>query len=128
MSLAKVCLALLAAMVFGTTPEGLAFLEANGKKEGVVTLASGLQYKALTSAPAGAKSPLVGTPCSCHYRGTLTDGTEFDSSYKRGAPTTFAPNQASPPSTPGGSAIAAHAPHPFLQRRRSSRAGPRRCS
>merc|ERR1712216_1100683 len=42
---------------------------------------------------AGAKSPLVSTPCSCHYRGTLMDGTEFDSSYKRGQPTTFAPNQ-----------------------------------
>ena len=35
----------------------------------------------------------MGTPCSCHYRGTLTDGTEFDSSYKRGSPATFAPNQ-----------------------------------
>merc|ERR1711935_377895 len=53
----------------------------------------GLQYKVLKEAPAGAKSPLVGTPCSCHYRGTLIDGTEFDSSYKRGDPTTFAPSQ-----------------------------------
>jgi len=36
---------------------------------------------------------MVSTPCECHYAGRLTDGTEFDSSYKRGAPTTFAPNQ-----------------------------------
>ena len=41
----------------------------------------------------GGKKPLVSTPCECHYAGTLIDGTEFDSSYKRGAPTTFAPNQ-----------------------------------
>ena len=54
---------------------------------------SGLQYKVLTAAPAGAKSPKAGTPCECHYRGTLIDGTEFDSSYKRGQPATFAPNQ-----------------------------------
>ena len=33
------------------------------------------------------------SPCLCHYAGTLTDGTEFDSSYSRGSPTTFAPNQ-----------------------------------
>ena len=54
---------------------------------------SGLQYKVLKSAEAGAKSPKAGTPCECHYRGTLIDGTEFDSSYKRGQPATFAPNQ-----------------------------------
>merc|ERR1712244_186401 len=37
--------------------------------------------------------PKVSTPCECHYAGRLLDGTEFDSSYKRGEPTTFAPNQ-----------------------------------
>ena len=37
--------------------------------------------------------PLVSTPCLCHYKGTTIDGTEFDSSFKRGEPTTFAPNQ-----------------------------------
>merc|ERR1719190_264952 len=37
--------------------------------------------------------PQASTPCECHYAGRLVDGTEFDSSYKRGAPTTFAPNQ-----------------------------------
>ena len=41
----------------------------------------------------GTVSPAVGTPCACHYAGRLLDGTEFDSSYKRGAPTTFAPKQ-----------------------------------
>lgn len=45
------------------------------------------------STNASGKTPLVSTPCACHYAGTLTDGTEFDSSYKRGSPTTFAPNQ-----------------------------------
>ena len=85
--------ALLALAAAATTPEGLAWLDENKNKAGVVVLPSGLQYKVLKEAPAGAKSPLVGTPCSCHYRGTLIDGTEFDSSYKRGQPTTFAPNQ-----------------------------------
>jgi FKBP-type peptidyl-prolyl cis-trans isomerase FklB len=47
----------------------------------------------LKAGPAGSKSPLAGTACECHYRGTLIDGTEFDSSYKRGAPSVFAPNQ-----------------------------------
>jgi FKBP-type peptidyl-prolyl cis-trans isomerase FklB len=41
----------------------------------------------------GGFHPKVGTPCLCHYAGTLIDGTEFDSSYSRGEPTTFAPNQ-----------------------------------
>lgn len=40
----------------------------------------------------GAK-PLASTPCSCHYEGSLIDGTVFDSSFKRGTPSTFAPNQ-----------------------------------
>jgi FKBP-type peptidyl-prolyl cis-trans isomerase FklB len=39
------------------------------------------------------KTPTVNSPCDCHYAGRLIDGTEFDSSYKRGAPLTFAPNQ-----------------------------------
>merc|ERR1712094_92594 len=60
--------------------------------EGVITLASGLQYKVLQSGK-GFYHPTVDSPCDCHYAGTLIDGTEFDSSYKRGQPTTFAPNQ-----------------------------------
>lgn len=69
-------------------------LASNKDKEGVVTLPSGLQYKVLNSGPDGGLSPKSNSPCECHYRGYLIDGeTEFDSSYKRGKPTTFAPNQ-----------------------------------
>jgi len=75
-----------------TAEEGVAFLAENKTKEGVITLASGLQYKVLEEGP-GLEHPAVGTPCECHYAGRLLDGTEFDSSYKRGQPTTFAPNQ-----------------------------------
>ena len=71
---------------------GVAYLAANKDKEGVVTLASGLQYRVLEEG-GGLEHPLVSTPCECHYAGRLLDGTEFDSSYKRGTPTTFAPNQ-----------------------------------
>ena len=42
---------------------------------------------------AGGKTPTIDSPCECHYAGTLIDGTEFDSSYARGEPTTFAPNE-----------------------------------
>lgn len=67
-------------------------MEENKSKEGVVELPSGLQYKILTNGT-GVLHPLVDTPCSCHYQGQLIDGTVFDSSYERGSPTTFAPNQ-----------------------------------
>jgi FKBP-type peptidyl-prolyl cis-trans isomerase FklB len=67
--------------------EGDAFLAANGTKEGVVTLPSGLQYKILV-AGTGAK-PSATDSVVCNYRGTLLDSTEFDSSYKRGQPATF---------------------------------------
>lgn len=70
---------------------GDAFLTANKTKEGVVTLPSGLQYKILT-AGTGPK-PLVTDTVVCNYKGTLIDGTEFDSSYKRGQPATFPLNQ-----------------------------------
>ena len=66
---------------------GTYFLEANKAKEGVVTLPSGLQYKILT-AGTGPK-PTATDTVSCNYRGTLLDGTEFDSSYKRGQPASF---------------------------------------
>ena len=42
---------------------------------------------------ADGKTPTINSPCDCHYKGTLIDGTEFDSSYKRGQPLSFAPNQ-----------------------------------
>ena len=67
--------------------EGSAFLAANKGKEGVVALPSGLQYKVL-SAGTGPK-PAASDSVVCNYRGTLIDGTEFDSSYKRGQPATF---------------------------------------
>jgi FKBP-type peptidyl-prolyl cis-trans isomerase FklB len=67
--------------------QGLAFLEANKAKEGVVTLPSGLQYKVLQEGT-GPK-PAATDQVVCNYRGTLLDGTEFDSSYKRGQPITI---------------------------------------
>jgi FKBP-type peptidyl-prolyl cis-trans isomerase len=70
--------------------EGDAFLAANKAKEGVVTLPSGLQYKILT-AGTGPK-PSAPDSVVCNYRGTLINGTEFDSSYKRGQPATFPVN------------------------------------
>lgn len=75
----------------GTSQEGLDFLAAKGKEDGVVTLPSGLLYKEIRAGDG--KTPTINSPCECHYAGTLIDGTEFDSSYKRGAPLTFAPNQ-----------------------------------
>ena len=90
---AALALALSAPAAHASNTEGLAFLKENAEKDGVVVLPSGLQYKVLGSGEAGAKSPTASSPCKCHYRGTLISGTEFDSSYKRNAPTTFAPNQ-----------------------------------
>jgi len=75
-----------------TNDKGKAFLAANKGKAGVITLASGMQYKVLRAGD-GANHPTVDSPCECHYEGKLIDGTEFDSSYARGSPTTFAPNQ-----------------------------------
>ena len=70
--------------------EGDAFLAANKAKDGVVTLPSGLQYKILTQGT-GPK-PTATDTVVCNYRGTLINGTEFDSSYKRGEPATFPVN------------------------------------
>jgi len=74
--------------------EGDAFLAENKKKEGVITLPSGLQYKVLKEGTG--KSPKADDTVVCNYRGTLIDGTEFDSSYKRGEPATFPLNQIIP--------------------------------
>ncbi|HKM46944.1 MAG TPA: FKBP-type peptidyl-prolyl cis-trans isomerase [Terriglobales bacterium] len=71
--------------------EGEAFLAANKSKEGVVTLPSGLQYKILT--PGTGPKPVATDSVVCNYRGTLVNGTEFDSSYKRGQPATFGVGQ-----------------------------------
>lgn len=76
-----------------TTPADRTWLEANSLKEGVTTLPSGLQYKVIRDGGAAKGKIAPETPCECHYAGTLIDGTEFDSSYKRGKPLTFAPKQ-----------------------------------
>ncbi len=70
--------------------EGDAFLTENKKKEGVKTLPDGLQYKILTEGKG--KSPKDSDTVTVNYRGTFIDGKEFDSSYKRGQPATFAVN------------------------------------
>jgi FKBP-type peptidyl-prolyl cis-trans isomerase FklB len=67
--------------------EGEAFLAANKKKPGVVTLPDGLQYKVITEGKG--KTPKDTDTVTVNYKGTLIDGTEFDSSYKRGEPATF---------------------------------------
>jgi FKBP-type peptidyl-prolyl cis-trans isomerase FklB len=67
--------------------EGEAFLSENKKKEGVKTLPSGLQYKVIKAGTG--KIPKLTDTVTAHYRGTLINGTEFDSSYKRGQPANF---------------------------------------
>ena len=67
--------------------DGEKFLAENAMKEGVKVLPSGLQYKEIT--PGTGKSPKPADTVTTHYKGTLIDGTEFDSSYKRGQPATF---------------------------------------
>ena len=67
--------------------EGKAFLDANKKKEGVISLPNGLQYKIL--ADGAGKTPKATDGVTVNYRGTFIDGTEFDSSYKRETPATL---------------------------------------
>ena len=67
--------------------EGETFLAGNKKKEGVVTLPSDLQYKIITAG--NGEKPKSSDTVTTHYRGTLIDGTEFDSSHKRGQPASF---------------------------------------
>jgi len=74
--------------------EGDAFLAENGKKEGVKTLPSGLQYKVIKAGTG--KTPKATDTVVTHYRGTLLDGTEFDSSIKRAEPATFVVNEVIP--------------------------------
>ena len=77
---------------FAKTKEaGEAFLEANKKREGVTTLASGLQYEVINVGLG--KKPAATDKVQCHYEGTLIDGTIFDSSIKRGEPAVFGVNQ-----------------------------------
>jgi FKBP-type peptidyl-prolyl cis-trans isomerase FkpA len=71
--------------------EGEKFLMENKTKEGVVTTSSGLQYKVVTEGLG--KKPRAWETVKVHYRGTLINGTEFDSSYKRNEPISFPLNQ-----------------------------------
>jgi len=76
------------AVAIDNVAQGTKFLEANKVKESVVTTASGLQYKVIRAGDG--KVPTLTDTVECNYRGTLLDGTEFDSSYKRGQPMTVA--------------------------------------
>jgi FKBP-type peptidyl-prolyl cis-trans isomerase FklB len=70
---------------------GKAFLEENKKREGVVTLPSGLQYEVINEGDGAI--PKATDKVKCHYHGTLIDGTVFDSSVQRGQPAVFGVNQ-----------------------------------
>ena len=73
------------------TEAGRIFLEENAKKEGVVTLPSGLQYEIITEADG--EIPTATDKVKCHYHGTLITGEVFDSSVQRGQPAVFGVNQ-----------------------------------
>lgn len=73
---------------------GVNFLKENGKKDGVVTLPSGLQYKVIKEGTG--KVPTASDSVECHYEGKLIDGTKFDSSYDRNATATFGVTQVIP--------------------------------
>ena len=79
--------------------EGVAFLAENGKKEGVITTKSGLQYKVITAGEGA--TPAATDNVTVNYKGTTIDGNEFDSSYKRGTPATFPLNRVIPGWTEG---------------------------
>ncbi len=77
-----------------TTVDGSTFLESNKKKPGVVTLPSGLQYKVIHAG--NGEKPAATDVVVVNYAGRLIDGTEFDSSYKRGEPASFPVNAVIP--------------------------------
>eukprot|EP00588_Corethron_pennatum_P004117 CAMPEP_0194297844 /NCGR_PEP_ID=MMETSP0169-20130528/59837_1 /TAXON_ID=218684 /ORGANISM="Corethron pennatum, Strain L29A3" /LENGTH=232 /DNA_ID=CAMNT_0039047767 /DNA_START=576 /DNA_END=1274 /DNA_ORIENTATION=- len=86
-------LAFFALSAHANTPEkSKAFLKQNAKKQGVITLPSGLQYSVIKKGD-GIYVPTENSPCSCHYHGTHIDGSVFDSSIDRGTPATFSPDQ-----------------------------------
>lgn len=83
----------------GSIAEAAKFLNENKSKPGIISLPSGLQYEVL-SAGTGAK-PVATDEVTVHYKGTLTNGKQFDSSYDRGEPTSFVLNQVIPGWTEG---------------------------
>ena len=91
---------------------GEAFLAENGKKDGVVTLPSGLQYQVLKEG--NGKKPSATDQVVCHYEGTLIDGTVFDSSYQRNQPATFGLNQVIAGWTEGVQLMQEGAKYPFF--------------
>lgn len=76
------------------TNAGEKFLQQNKAKKGVVTLPDGLQYKVIVEGKG--EKPTASDQVTVHYAGTLVDGKEFDSSYKRGEPATFGVSQVIP--------------------------------
>jgi FKBP-type peptidyl-prolyl cis-trans isomerase FkpA len=96
---AALTLAPFSVMAESPLEKGEKFLAENKTKEGVKTTASGLQYKVLTEG--SGKKPSATDTVVCHYRGTLLDGTEFDSSYKRNEPAEFPLNRVIPGWTEG---------------------------
>jgi FKBP-type peptidyl-prolyl cis-trans isomerase len=69
--------------------DGEAFLAANAKRPGVITLPDGLQYEVIKKSDSVSASPTLQDTVVTNYKGTLIDGTEFDNSYKRGQPLTL---------------------------------------
>jgi FKBP-type peptidyl-prolyl cis-trans isomerase len=77
------------AMIEINKVEGEAYLASNAEKDNVTVTDSGLQYEVILEGEAGAARPTTANQVTLHYRGTLIDGSEFDSSYARGQPATF---------------------------------------
>jgi len=83
----------------GNISAGAIFLAENKKKPGITELPSGLQFEVIT--PAEGPKPLASDEVTVHYKGTLTNGAQFDTSYDRGAPASFILNQVIPGWTEG---------------------------
>jgi len=99
LTIATLTLSPLTLMAQSALEKGQQFLQENAKKEGVKTTPSGLQYLVLTEG--NGKSPKATDTVLVHYKGTLLDGTEFDSSYKRNEPISFPLNRVIPGWTEG---------------------------
>ena len=111
-TLATLTLSPLSLMAQSALEKGQQFLQENAKKEGVKTTPSGLQYVVLTEGKG--KSPKATDTVLVHYKGTLLDGTEFDSSYKRNAPISFPLNQVIPGWTEGAQLMKEGAKYRFF--------------